>query len=462
MGVCSVRVVEALIYCRVSEDRAQGRSVAEQEVDARAVCQREGWTVADVVTDSVGASRHSKGTRHGWEAVRQTLEGGAVDVLVTWEASRAQRDLEAYAELRALCARTGTLWCYSGRVHDLTNSGDRFVTGLDALLAEREADEISARVRRSIRANAVKGSPHGRRLFGYTRTYDPTTGALTGQVPDEHEAPVVQRIFADYLAGMGIRTIARGLNSEQITTGTGSHWRDKQVARVLDNPAYAGIRVHRGEVVGPAAWPALIATEDWERTCTRREVRSAARTPNTGTARLLTGVSRCGLCGGRMLVGHDRGGRKVYQCRAGYCVARDEAKLDAYVTELLLTRMASADLGVAERPATEADRAELDHLRARIEEAVDQFTAGKLTGATLARIEGRMLPAIAAVESRIRRSVVPIGVSLPVGDPWEWWAALTPEVRREVVGGFLASVVVLPTKRGSRTFDPAAVRVEWR
>ncbi|HEX6236004.1 MAG TPA: recombinase family protein, partial [Acidimicrobiales bacterium] len=124
----------ALIYTRVSQDRAGGRSPAEQEAEARAHCEREGWEVAEVVTDSVGASRHSKGHRDGWGRARRLVGAGDVDVLVTWEASRAQRDLSAYSELRDLCAAHGVRWAYSGRVHDLTTSDGRFRTGLDALL----------------------------------------------------------------------------------------------------------------------------------------------------------------------------------------------------------------------------------------------------------------------------------------------------------------------------------------
>src|SRR5690606_14206298 len=159
-------------------------------------------------TDSVGASRKSRGTRDGWERARQLVGAGDIDVLVTWEASRAQRDLSAYAELRDLCASTGTLWSYSGKTHDLADAHDRLTTGLDALLAEREAEEISGRVLRAMRANAAEGRPHGRRLYGYRRTYDATTGRLTGQEPDPVEAAVVAGIFASYMAGSGMRTIA--------------------------------------------------------------------------------------------------------------------------------------------------------------------------------------------------------------------------------------------------------------
>ncbi|HSH62381.1 MAG TPA: recombinase family protein [Acidimicrobiales bacterium] len=457
----------ALIYTRVSQDRAGGRSPAEQEAEGRQVCVREGWEVTEVVTDSLGASRHSKGTRRGWERARQLVADGAVDVLVTWEASRAQRDLAAYAELRELCARNGVRWSYSGRTYDMAEPSDRFTTGLDALLAEREADETAERVRRAMRGNAAQGRPHGRRLFGYQRVYDDRTGLLGGQVHLPDEAAVVREVFTGYLAGRGIRTLARELNSAGVTTSTGARWADGQVRRMLTNPAYAARRVHHGEVVGEADWPSIIDSETFDRVQARFAAMAGRQSRQTSAARLLTGVARCGVCGGRMHALHDRRGRKFYECNEKFCVARDLAKLDAYVTLVVLERLGRPDVtealaGVAQDPAVTDARQRAQELRAQLDDAVEQFTAGKLTGATLAKIEAKMLPLIDDAEREARHALVPLEVDVPTSNVDAWWDGLTGEVRREIVATLLAAVVVLPTRKGTRGFDPTAVRIEWQ
>lgn len=457
--------MRAVVYTRVSDDRAGGRSPAEQEAEARAECDRRGWGVVEVVTDAVGASRHSRGRREGWERVRGLLGSGQVDVLVTWEASRAQRDVAAYAELRDLCVAHGVKWSYSGRLHDLADPGDRFATGLDALLAEREADETSERVRRAMRANASSGRPHGRRLYGYRRTYDPVSGRPVGQVPDPAEAAVVARLFGEYLAGKGIRTLARELNAEGIRTSTGARWADAQVRRVLVNPAYAGRRVHRGVVVGTAGWPALVDGERFDavgaRFAARRGVRQGAR------PRLLTGVARCGVCGSKLMVGHDRGKRKVYLCRERFCVTRDERALDGFVTAVVLGRLRRPDvvdaLAAPEAPAAGEARERAVRLRGRLDEAVAEYRAGNLSAALLGRLEAELAGEVAEAERVARSGLVPLELGLPAGGAVEgWWAALGGEQRREVVGALLAAVVVHRTRRGARVFDPAAVVVEWR
>jgi site-specific DNA recombinase len=82
-------------------------------------------------------------------------------------------DLAAYVELRDLCTGRGVFWSYSGKLHDLSNGDDRFSTGLDALLAEKEAEQISERVLRGKRKAAAEGRPSGRPPYGYRRQINP-------------------------------------------------------------------------------------------------------------------------------------------------------------------------------------------------------------------------------------------------------------------------------------------------
>jgi site-specific DNA recombinase len=160
--------MRAALYCRVSSDpRGTGRSVSEQETECRAVCEREGWEIATVFTDNDrSASRYATKGRPAYEELSRFVAAGKADVLVTWEASRFQRDLDAYVKLRELCRGLNVLWSYSGRTFDLSRTDDRLTTGLDALLAERESDQTRERVMRAVRANAVAGRPHGKLLYG--------------------------------------------------------------------------------------------------------------------------------------------------------------------------------------------------------------------------------------------------------------------------------------------------------
>ncbi len=243
----------ALIYTRVSHDKRQGCSVAEQESECRRVCDSEGWRVVDVLSDNDrSASRFAKRGRPAWDQVKHVIAAGGVDVLVMWEASRSGRDLGEHVDLRDLCRAHGVKLSYSGRLLDLDDARDSFAAGLDALLAEDESERARARIVRAVAHNAERGRPHGRRLYGFRRVYDDSTGELVGQVPHDTEAPIVREVIRRAASGESVYRITEDLNGRGVPLPSGAKWSDRRVKRLIANPAYIGERVHRGEVVGSA------------------------------------------------------------------------------------------------------------------------------------------------------------------------------------------------------------------
>src|SRR3954469_11815229 len=398
--------MRAVIYTRVSSDpQNRGRSVAEQEAECRAVCDRNGWEVVAAFSDNDrSASRWATKERAEYRRLIGCIEAGGCDVLVTWEASRAQRDLAAYAALRDLCERRGVLLSYSGRTYDMSDADDRFGTGLDALLAERESEQTRKRVLRAVRANADKGRPHGKLLYGYRREYDPATRELIGQVPDEQDtvdetravvhratAPIVREEAGRVLAGETPYAIAQDFNRQGVSTprGAARGWDLTQVKRLCVNPGYAGKRTHRGKVMGAASWPPIL-DESTHLALVAKLGDPARRSQRTSAVKhLLSGIAVCGVCGGRLRVQKNRG-FLAYLCVDGFHVSRRETDTDEYVTEVVLCRLARPDLADAFTDATDAKTAaalaEAREKRARLEGFYDTAAAGELTPAALARI----------------------------------------------------------------------------
>jgi hypothetical protein len=72
-----------------------------------------------------------------------------------------------------------------------------------------------------------------------------------------------------------------------------------RISQFLDNPAYAGLVVHKGEIVGPGNWPRYIEPEDFHRL--RQERRARAHVTKRKVGRpplgyLLAEVAVCGVC----------------------------------------------------------------------------------------------------------------------------------------------------------------------
>ncbi|MCM3555686.1 recombinase family protein [Janibacter melonis] len=471
-GVILARM-RALIYARVSLDpRGQGRSVGEQEHECRAWADREGWDVVDVITETGSASSFARGARARtrWDELTARLSGD-VDVLLTWEASRATRQLAEYVELRELCARHGVRWGYSGTLYDLASRGDRFRTGLDALLGEDESARTSERALRSVRARAHAGQPHGKLPYGYRREYDPTSGALLRQVPDEEQAPVVREIVRRVIGGDGVRTIASDLSDRGVPRPRAPRsratnvddWLGTTVRRIALSPTYAALRTHRGEVVGDATWEPLVSRDEHEKAVAI--LTDGARQTRSGdsTARhLLSGIALCGECSTPLRVLTNRGKYRSYACMQRGCmkVSRTAGPLEDLTERTLLAILANATPGGDSAGAPELDqaRADLVGLEGRLAGFTDSAADGDLSPASLARIEARLLPQIRQARARVRDLSRPAGVDAAVfDDPHAWWEDATLENRRALVRATLRVVVNKAPK--TRTFAQEYVDV---
>lgn len=453
--------MRAVIYTRVSSDpMATGRSVEQQEAECRQICDRNGWTVVQVFTDNDrSASRYARKDRPAYAQVKQAIADSRADVLVLWEGSRAQRDLRDYLKLRDLCAQQGVLYCYSGKVHDLTRTDDRFTTGLDALLAEREADLTRDRVLRAVRANMATGRPYGRTLYGYRRVYDAQTRQFLEQVPHEEHAPVVREAARRVMAGESCRAIALDFNARGIAAPAGGAWDLTQIKRLVIRPAYAGQKVHRGQVVGSGDWPALLDEQTYA-ACVARLSDPRRRTQRDGSVKhLLSGAGRCGACGGRLRVQKNRS-HLAYLCVPGFCVSMKTTTLENYVTDVILERLSRPDaIDLLSSPASDDQvaqaRAERDELTARLESFYEQAAAGQLSSTGLAKMEARLLPQIEAATSRAQPVPVPQVLRDLVGDRTrvrDAWGRLDIAVRREIVM-ILMEVRLRPLGRGAKLYE---------
>ena len=467
----------AAIYARVSLDpRGEGRSVTEQVAECTAWAKREGWTIVDTITETGSASRHARSTqaRTRFPQLRNLIASGTIDILITWEASRATRQVTEYAHLRDLCTDHGVRWAYSGTLYDLTDRSDRFRTGLDALVAEDESARSSERILRASRARAAAGTPHGKLPYGYRRDYDPTTGALLRQVPDETTAPIAREIITRVAAGDTLYAIAADLTHRGVPLprpARGRHnagaWIPTTVRRIAASPTYAGKRIHRGTVVGDATWQALVDEVTHQRALAALDgMNGRAPRADRSVKHLLSGIARCGKCGGPMVHHVNRGRYAAYMCKDHSCTTRKAADVDTHVTDRALLILEAAHAHPAapdDDPAVHAAQADLDALHERMGTFIDQAADGSLSAAALARVEARLRPRIDAAEQQLRTLRRPPALAgYDLSDPAALWESLDIGGRRTLLSRAV-TVTILSTGRGRRAFDPdmVVVRPAW-
>lgn len=334
-------MLEAVIYTRFSKMKG-ARSTGEQESESRRWCERHDHPVDRVFTDHISASRFSAKDRPEWRACKDYLRKG--HILVVWEASRAHRDLEEFVELRNLCASRNVPFSYNGKVLDLTLGDDRFTAGLDALLAERESEQISLRVLRNRRELAAAGKPAGPPPWGYRRKVDPESGQpITGVWEfDPVEAPRVKEAIRRLLRGDSQRSILNWLAESEGRSFDGP----TTLQRCLARPALAGLRVHQGEVIGKGTWKALITEETHKKVIDHIQGQKRAyghvSPPGPEPKYLLSGIATCGFmldevqeCGAPLQ--HKKFSKRspAYICPEGH-VSRAVHLLDQAVEDTIL------------------------------------------------------------------------------------------------------------------------------
>ena len=206
------------------------------------------------------------------------------------------------------------------------------------------------------------GSTGGGRAFGYRQdgTYDakgkyipaPTNGQL-----DEIEATEIRKAVQLILSGGSIYAIRRDWMERGVKTVKDARtpdgkpsWSRGAIRGILTSPRRAGLRVHNGEVISEAQWPAIIDRETHEAVCALIKDPSR-RNPPANRESPLRGVASCSLCGTKLSPMARRRHDKVqryYGCRkdsngcGGVYITAD--RVEEYVLGVLLV--------LAESPAT--------------------------------------------------------------------------------------------------------------
>lgn len=475
--------LRAVVYTRVSDDREnRDRSVSEQEYECLDFCAERGWQVVRIFSDpKVSASRYSTKARPGFAEMMGFVAGGGADVIVCWENSRGTRRLREWVAFRELCEKTGVLFSYSGRVYDMRDADDRQRATEDAVRSEGESEATRKRVLRTVRANARQGRPHGRHLFGYRREYDPVTRKLVRVVEVPEQAAVVREMGRRLLAGETCRGVAADFNGRGVPPPGRTAWTLEMVKRMAINPAYAGQRVHQGQVIGDADWPPIWHEDRAEAALISRALRMRLTDPARRTVRdgavkhLLSGIAECGSCEAPLGVINNRG-TISYVCKVKFDVTRkigvwqpDGGPLtgvDDLVVRVLLAWLRRPDSLELLRPpagdgAKEAE-AEARRLRGELDEAEQACAAGRIRISALERITAELTPQIEQAELAAAPRPLPQVVAelAAAEDIAGMWQAMSIPQRRETVRTVMR-IRVLPTRRGIR-FDGSGLEVGWR
>ncbi len=456
--------LRAAIYARQSLDRTgEGMAVTRQLAECRDLAKRNGWQVAEEYVDN-DVSATSRKPRPEWKRLLSDLESGRYDALVCWHPDRLYRRLRDLVDLIEI-AKDRAIHIASVRAgdYDLSTPAGRMVAGMVGSAAQYEVEQKATRqVSANRQARADGKMPWTRRPYGY----DLNDSRKIVVVPAEaDELRAVAKLALD---GASLASIARDLDSRQVTTSTGGPWSVNALKRLLVSPRHAGLATYRGDVTSDGTWEAIFDRDTHERLVAALTDPGRRTAPQNRVKHLLSGLALCGRCGGTLYASpyESKGHRYlVYRCHTPHLTRRADY-VDEVVTETVLARLARPDVVKVLSPDTDGDTGQLAHeiatVRERLDGLGDLYAEGALTAAGLRDASAKLKERLADLQRRLSSiggdaQVVALATADNVRARWE---GLPLRHKRSVIDTLMI-VTVLPVTRGAR-FNPEQVRIEWK
>jgi DNA invertase Pin-like site-specific DNA recombinase len=419
--------LRAVAYARYSSDEQNARSLDDQIAQSRLYAERNGHPMVDTFSDAASSGTHVE---------RPALQR----LLAAASAKRRTFDLVIVDDLSRLSRHMGNFWMIVDELASLgivcvevmsgirsDHPSARALYGMKAMIADQFVATLRYQTRRGLYARARDGFAAGGRKYGYRlvdepHPSDPKRPRKLWTV-HEPEAQIVRAMFAWRADGCGYRMIARKLGAAGTPPSeNGANrrkygrpaWTYDLVESILCNPIYVGelqygrTRTERDprtgrrrrrdgdeRVVRAAPELAIVDRALWDRVRARDRAPRDPRDERLGAiARPLTGLVRCGLCGGTMAASTitlKSGAKKTYYkclgraktpaCDNGSTFVESSvlAALAGALREVLSTpeRRAAFERGFkrgAKLPENTAERARLEKQLAKISKRIENAT----------------------------------------------------------------------------------------
>lgn len=474
--------IDVGVYVRISDDtEGDAKGVARQRDDCCALAAVRRWNVVRVYEDNDFSAYQKKVVRPEFERLLGDLHLGVIQGVVVYNLdrfARQPRDLERAIDI--FDERPNYVFAtLEGDVNLATTDG-RTMARIMVAFANKSSADTGRRVKRKQQELASEGKPHGgRQPYGWQAdglTADPEARR---EILAAHEAILngakISDIQRDWLQ-RGVSPTSRA--------GKRFHGAErldhKTVRRILTNPALAGVKVYRGEVVTDDAGQPVQAA--WEVICPQAQLsevvealearRPRQERPGTNALRyLLSGIARCGICQGPMRGQMRRRASgtqyQVYLCdRSGFArgcgkIARIGAPIDQLIVELVLADQKRAQLKAGSGGWSPEMQGRLDGVLADIQELREAHTARKISIKTLVEFIGPLekeRDQLALLKRRAEREGKKTKV---VEHTREAFDALPLERQRALILRSLQAVIVHPQGKGVVKFNPDLIEPVW-
>jgi site-specific DNA recombinase len=483
--------MNAAVYIRVSteEQAREGYSIPAQKECLEAFAKSQGWTIVEYYIEEGHSAKDLN--RPEVQRLISDIQKGifGFQVVLVYRLDRLTRSVLDLHRLLEIFEKHRVAFRSATEVYDTTTAIGRLFITLVAAMAQWERENLAERVRMGMAQMARQGRrPGTQEPYGYNY--------VDGQlVVNPAEAAVVRQIYDYYTRGWGIRRIIRWLNDPEhpIPSKTGKPWHDNTVVYILTNPLYIGkftwgredyrssrctLKPVPPEYIYQGSHEAIVDEETWHAVQEKLKRRKKLPPRHATGNYPLTGVLKCGLCGGPLngcfsTQVNRQGKRRV---RWYKCSRRDHKQtcslpylraetVEAQVVEMLeqmadietlqeLARQELAAGGYDCRQEAEKLKAELKEISAKKKKWFDAYEAGVIELAdlrermkTITDREAYIRDRLAEIETEEEEQAWTPEERLEKIKNFRWlWEKATPEERKELVHDLIKEIVVAEDK----------------
>lgn len=423
----------AACYIRVSTDGQLEYSPQSQLKKIREYAAAHNMLLPNDLIFQEEEGRSARTTAHRTEFQRMIAlarqKPRPFDVLLLWKFSRFARSREDAVVYKSMLRRQCGIEVIS--VSEPL-SEDKTAVIMEAVIEamdEYYSLNLAEEVRRGMNEKASRGGVCHIAPIGYK--------VENGQYTvDQTFAPVVQSIFAQFLAGVPYRQIAAQLNQQGIRTQNGKPFEVRAVQRILQNPMYIGkVRyLENGVIAGDyqnphiqlvqGTHPALVADEDFAKAQARiQQIQQSHRRyerANSPQSGMLQGLMRCSNCGCTMV--KSKNGLQCYAYSHGVCRQSHyitESVANARVLQAIQSDMQNFNLHILVRTSEQDTQQEalrqqllrvqnrLERIKRAYEEGIDTLAEYKQNKAAvlqeMERLQQKMLPPKPATQQECQK-----------------------------------------------------------
>jgi len=314
-------------YARVSTEREEQEDSFERQVAhyTALIQSKSEWNFVGIYADpGITGTRAEK--RPDFVRMIADCRAGKIKKILVKSISRfARNTVDALTYIRELKELGIGIYFESENIDTLTPGGEVLITIL-AAMAEQESRTMSSNIKWAYAKKRKNGEVviNTGLMLGYTRVGKGEDGHIIYEI-NEAEAQIVRRIYREFVSGISITRICRGLEADGVPTKLGrQRWQHSVIESILTNEKYTGDAIlgktfkpdvlskHRVKNEGQmpmfyaeGTHPAIIEKDLFELAKAELERRKEAKNDAVGSSKFtskytFSGMLICGKCGAKL------------------------------------------------------------------------------------------------------------------------------------------------------------------